>query len=90
MFSNSRWIWAISVYDIPIASLQASDGSAISCCGGDSEPHPECFPVRLAAGDPYYHTYNVTCMEFVRSAPAPTCSLGPREQLNQVRSACEG
>lgn len=25
-------------------------------------------------------------MEFVRSAPAPTCCLGPREQLNTVSS----
>lgn len=38
--------------------------------------NPECFPVRLANGDPYYDTYNISCMEFVRSAPAPTCSFG--------------
>lgn len=75
-------------HDITATALsQAADGSAISCCDlAPEEQHPECFPVRLAAGDPYYHKYNVTCMEFVRSAPAPTCSLGQREQLNQASS----
>ncbi|KAK3908609.1 Chorion peroxidase [Frankliniella fusca] len=75
-------------HDITATALsQAADGSAISCCDlPPEEQHPECFPVRLAAGDPYYHKYNVTCMEFVRSAPAPTCSLGQREQLNQASS----
>lgn len=76
-------------HDITNTALsQAADGSAISCCDLEAaDAHPECFPVRLAAGDPYYHKYNVTCMEFVRSAPAPTCSLGQREQLNQVRGS---
>ncbi|KAJ1519139.1 hypothetical protein ONE63_011259 [Megalurothrips usitatus] len=75
-------------HDITATALsQAADGSAISCCDVDpAQQHPECFPVRLAPGDPYYHKYNVTCMEFVRSAPAPTCSLGQREQLNQASS----
>lgn len=51
------------------------DGNTISCCGVIPH-HPECFPVRVSAADPYYHQFNLSCMEFVRSAPAPTCSLG--------------
>lgn len=52
-----------------------TDGNAILCCGVTPQ-HPECFPVRVSAADPYYHQFNLSCMEFVRSAPAPTCSLG--------------
>ncbi|CAH2228164.1 jg13071, partial [Pararge aegeria aegeria] len=59
------------------------NSSSISCCSA-SERHPECFAVRLDVEDPYYQAYNLTCMEFVRSAPAPTCHFGPREQLNQA------
>lgn len=52
-------------------------GKPISCCVNASVPaHPECFPVYLDADDPYYQQFGVTCMEFVRSAPAPTCALG--------------
>ena len=36
----------------------------------------------------FYSAYNVTCMEFVRSSPTPRhdCSLGPRDQINQITS----
>ena len=36
----------------------------------------------------FYSAYNVSCMEFVRSSPTPRhdCSLGPRDQLNQITS----
>ncbi|KAJ8951456.1 hypothetical protein NQ318_006888 [Aromia moschata] len=43
-----------------------------------------CYP-----RDPFLE-YNVTCLEFTRSAPAPTCCLGPREQLNQVTAFIDG
>lgn len=55
-----------------IAVCSGKDGSAISCCGIKPN-HPECFPIQLSAADRYF---NVSCEEFVRSAPAPTCSLG--------------
>ncbi|XP_067002115.2 uncharacterized protein [Anabrus simplex] len=76
-------------HDITATALsQKSSGKSISCCRDGQWPemklHPECFPVRLSVGDPFYHTYNLTCMEFVRSAPAATCSLGAREQVNQA------
>ncbi|XP_039762001.1 peroxidase [Pararge aegeria] len=71
-------------HDITATALsKGQNSSSISCCSA-SERHPECFAVRLDVEDPYYQAYNLTCMEFVRSAPAPTCHFGPREQLNQA------
>lgn len=74
-------------HDITSTALSSGfKGSTISCCVANETLHPECFPVTLDPGDPYYDDYNVSCMEFVRSSPAPTCCLGPREQMNQVSS----
>nr|ASK06160.1 haem peroxidase [Nilaparvata lugens] len=76
-------------HDISATALsQGKDGSTISCCDvAEEQRHPECYPVRVGSGDPYF---NVTCLEFVRSAPAPACSFGPREQLNQASSFIDG
>ncbi|XP_023309880.1 myeloperoxidase [Anoplophora glabripennis] len=77
-------------HDMTATALsQKVDGGTISCCSTESFTHPECFPVELDSSDPFVK-YNLTCMEFVRSAPAPTCCLGPREQLNQVTSFIDG
>lgn len=72
------------------ASSQGQDGEPIECCNVSEPKHPECFPVPLGKGDPYYDDYNVTCMNFVRSAPAPTNRLGPRDQLNQATAFIDG
>lgn len=66
------------------ALSQSRDGVPIECCNTNQPLHPECFPVSLAKGDPYFDDYNVTCMNFVRSIPAPTNHFGPREQYNQA------
>ncbi|XP_049961570.1 uncharacterized protein LOC126481680 isoform X1 [Schistocerca serialis cubense] len=77
-------------HDITATAIsQSANGSALSCCH-PGELSPECFPVPLAAGDPQFDQFNVTCMEFVRSAPAPTCSFGPREQMTQVSAYLDG
>lgn len=52
--------------------------------------HPECFPVYSGAGDPNYDNFNISCMSFVRSAPAPTGYFGPRQQLNQATAYIDG
>ncbi|XP_046489875.1 peroxidase [Neodiprion pinetum] len=71
-------------HDITATAIsQGTNGSSIACCPPASG-HPECFPVRVGPGDPVYDATNSTCMEFVRSAPAPQCRIGPRQQLNQV------
>ena len=72
-FSVVLAVWGQFIdHDITATALS---GPAISCCD-DRALHPECFPVMLDMGDPYFHQFNLTCMEFVRSAPAPTCTLG--------------
>lgn len=82
-------------HDITATALsKGSEGKSISCCDENSQIrkdiHPECFPVKLDRMDPYYQEYNVSCMEFIRSAPAPTCRLGPREQMNQASAYIDG
>lgn len=77
-------------HDITATALsQKSNGSTISCCDQSAVSSPECFPVHLDEEDPFME-YNVSCIEFVRSAPAPTCCLGPREQMNQVTPFIDG
>ncbi|XP_058457785.1 myeloperoxidase-like [Malaya genurostris] len=78
-------------HDITSTALnQGVGGKAIECCDPSQPRHPECYPVPLGPGDPYYHEYNVTCMNFVRSIPAPTGHFGPREQLNQATAFIDG
>ncbi|XP_043669613.1 uncharacterized protein LOC122629844 isoform X1 [Vespula pensylvanica] len=77
-------------HDITATAIsQGVNGSSISCCP-PSIGHPECFPVPVGSGDPVYDITGKTCMEFVRSAPAPQCKIGPREQLNQVTAFIDG
>ncbi|CAH2103017.1 unnamed protein product [Euphydryas editha] len=78
-------------HDITATALsKGENSSSISCCSPEGAIHPECFPVKLDIEDPYYQDYNLTCMEFVRSASAPTCHFGPREQLNQASAFLDG
>ena len=69
--------------------------SLIRCCTEGSQMflnrnllHPDCMPIRVENSDYFYSRHNATCMEFVRSSPAPRkdCSLGPRDQINQLTS----
>lgn len=78
-------------HDITATALnQGQDGEPIDCCVATSKEHPECYPVELDAGDPNYDQYNITCMNFIRSAPAPTNRFGPRQQLNQASAFIDG
>ncbi|EFN79179.1 peroxidase [Harpegnathos saltator] len=77
-------------HDITATALsQGVNGSSIACCP-PSKRHPECFPVQIGTGDPVHDLTGRKCMDFVRSAPAPQCKLGPREQLNQVSAFIDG
>ncbi|XP_062125134.1 LOW QUALITY PROTEIN: chorion peroxidase [Drosophila sulfurigaster albostrigata] len=79
-------------HDITATSLTtAQEGDSIDCCAARTEePHPECFPVHILPNDPYYQHYNLSCMNFVRSAPAPTGRFGPRQQFNQATAFIDG
>ncbi|KAL1129753.1 hypothetical protein AAG570_012697 [Ranatra chinensis] len=92
-FSVMLAVWGQFIdHDITGTALsKGKDGKSLSCCNSESnQVHPECYPVYIDSDDPYYHKCNVTCMEFVRSAPSPTCTLGPREQINQVSNFLDG
>ncbi|XP_058057184.1 chorion peroxidase isoform X2 [Anopheles bellator] len=91
-FSVMLAVWGQFLdHDITSTALnQGVNGKPIECCDPGQPQHPECFPVPIGPGDPYFHQYNVTCMNFVRSVPAPTGSFGPREQLNQATAFIDG
>jgi len=69
-------------------------GQRLRCCGIKKSDlmHPECFSVKVSNNDPFMSRMNQDCMEYVRSCPAirNECSLGPREQINQVSSYLDG
>jgi peroxidase len=68
-------------------------GQRLRCCGVNlHEFHPECYPIRLPDSDPVNGQINIKCQEYVRSGTAPRvgCTLGPREQINQVTSFIDG
>uniref|UniRef100_A0A336M1I8 CSON015496 protein n=1 Tax=Culicoides sonorensis TaxID=179676 RepID=A0A336M1I8_CULSO len=80
-------------HDITATALsQGQNGEPIECCDvkDTNKIHPECFPVPIDSEDPFFQQYNVTCMNFVRSAPAPTGHFGHREQLNQATAFIDG
>ncbi|ELT88406.1 hypothetical protein CAPTEDRAFT_72445, partial [Capitella teleta] len=47
---------------------------------------PTCAPIKIPSDDPSF--FGKQCLEFVRSQEVPNlnCTLGPREQLNQITS----
>uniref|UniRef100_A0AAG5CN83 Chorion peroxidase n=1 Tax=Anopheles atroparvus TaxID=41427 RepID=A0AAG5CN83_ANOAO len=91
-FSVMLAVWGQFLdHDITSTALnQGVGGKPIECCDPGQPQHPECFPVPIGPGDPYFHQYNVTCMNFVRSVPAPTGHFGPRQQLNQATAFIDG
>ena len=70
-----------------IAQVAGHKGHRIKCCNIKSElKHPECMPIELKTNDPVFGNIGQKCMEYVRSSPSirTGCTLGPREQINQV------
>ncbi|XP_049535672.1 chorion peroxidase [Anopheles darlingi] len=91
-FSVMLAVWGQFLdHDITSTALnQGVNGKPIECCDPGQPQHPECFTVPIGPGDPYFHQYNVTCMNFVRSVPAPTGRFGARQQLNQATAFIDG
>lgn len=65
------------------------DNQAIECCPPATETHPQCRPILLSENDPFYSQFGITCINFVRSAICPTCTLGSRQLMNQVTSVID-
>ena len=82
------------LHDISHSAQSAGHrGHRIKCCGLPEESmHPECYPIPIPAKDPVFKDKEDDCMEYVRTCPALKmgCTLGPREQINQVSSFIDG
>ena len=91
-------LWGLFIdHDITSTAItKLPDDSSISCCDSsivhqpESLMHPECFPIHISQNDPFYSKFNVTCMNFVRSAPVKTWHDNYRHQLNQITSYLDG
>ncbi|XP_064102078.1 uncharacterized protein LOC135212502 isoform X2 [Macrobrachium nipponense] len=68
-----------------------SYGTIIKCCDPTLNENPEltkdaesigCATIDIPKGDYFYSSYGQRCMEFLRSLPAGSLVLGPREQVN--------
>ncbi len=69
------------------------------CCTADGRPlapqdlHPQCLPIAVPADDSFYSSFNVTCMDFVRTVVAPSgedCAGLGTEQLNALTHWLDG
>ncbi|XP_066957201.1 chorion peroxidase-like [Macrobrachium rosenbergii] len=49
-----------------------------------------CAPIMIPKGDYFYSSHRQRCMEFLRSLPAGSVNLGPREQVNQQSAYLDG
>merc|ERR1719305_908857 len=86
--------WAQFVdHDITHTPVNRGFGdSSLSCkdCDAHQRIHPECLPISIPQGDPFYPQVNITsgkdfCLAFTRSMPGQL-TLGFREQMNQITS----
>ncbi|XP_067144092.1 uncharacterized protein [Centruroides vittatus] len=81
-------------HDISHTSQSAGyGGHRIKCCQVQLEYfHPECYPIPIPVIDSKTGSTKHECMDYVRSSPVPRtgCTLGPREQINQVTSYLDG
>ena len=76
-------------HDVSHTPQQAGHlGQRLKCCNVKFEDfHPECYPIKIAEDDPFYKEFGLQCQEYARSGTASRtgCTLGPREQINQVK-----
>lgn len=83
-------------HDMTLA-VQATDENPtsgpdrIDCCKSE-DMHPDCFPIEIPKGDPFYGYFNQKCMHFTRASPGlqPGCSLGPVQAMNKISSYMDG
>ena len=73
------------------AATNESGERAIDCCKSE-DAHPDCFPIEIPKGDPFYGYFNQKCMHFTRASPGlqPACSLGPVQAMNKISSFMDG
>ncbi|XP_055330843.1 peroxidase-like [Paramacrobiotus metropolitanus] len=73
-------------------SSKTVDKQTPKCCNSPVTTHPDCWPINIPNDDTFSARHGRTCMEFVRTLPGirPGCTLGPREQINQVTHFIDG
>jgi peroxidase len=61
------------------------------CCNPKYLNHPNCLNIEIPANDPFYSRFGKRCNDFKRSLAGhrPSCSLGPRVQINTLTSAID-
>lgn len=74
-------VWAQFIYhDVAHTPQMAGHlGQRLKCCNVEFEDfHPECYPIKIAEDDPFYHKFGLQCQEYARSATASRvgCTLG--------------
>ncbi|XP_054167499.1 peroxidasin homolog pxn-1-like [Oppia nitens] len=76
------------------AQTAGHKGHRIKCCHLKDQQlrHPECLPIQVKSDDPIMGQLRQDCIDYVRSSTAirTGCTLGPREQINQVTSFLDG
>ena len=62
-------------HDLQQTPVSTADyqGGLIKCCPNSN--HPQCAPISIPPNDPIQGRYKRSCINFVRSAPCPLCSL---------------
>ena len=86
--SSMLVLWGQFVnHDITLTAPSTSvNATAVPCCVDGkllTSQHPECLPLRIPQADPLF-SMGVSCMNFVRSAPAPLCEFG----MSQAEFKC--
>jgi len=63
-------------------------GKTPRCCEGQAASHKNCLAIEIPVGDHFFKLHNKRCMNFVRNQAGlrAGCSLGPREQFNEISS----
>ncbi|XP_015912051.1 peroxidase-like [Parasteatoda tepidariorum] len=73
-------------HDISLSPVsQGPNNQPLECCPVN-DGNPQCDPILLGSNDPFFSPLGINCLNNVRSAMCSTCSLGPRQQINQVTS----
>lgn len=80
-----NWWGQFIDHDLTATSQTRAFNHSIPRCCNVPERHPDCMIIEIPDDDPHFNGTD-KCMEFIRSSPAPRtdCTLGPREQMNQV------
>ncbi|GFY51180.1 major ampullate gland peroxidase, partial [Trichonephila inaurata madagascariensis] len=61
----------------------------LPCCAPENEKHPVCINIRVRKDDPFFSTYNKTCLFLHRTQLCSSCNVEKREQKNAVTATLD-